>query len=158
MRKVLPSILVVLAMAIPGVAFASSHAKSTHAQKFDPAHIATLSGHVQMVHPSGKKPARNSMMWLKLKTANETVPVHLGPAWYVSKLGLSKGDTLEVTGSRITKGKRSEIIATKVVKGTHELDLRSDKGAPLWVKPKAASAHHATHHAKAKAHHKAKSK
>lgn len=162
MRKVLPSILVMLAMAIPGVAFASSHAKATHSQRFDPAHIATVSGQVQMVHPSSKKPAHNAMMWLKLKTGNETVPVHLGPAWYVSKLDLAKGDSLQVTGSRITKGKRSEIIATKVVKGTNELDLRNDKGTPLWRKAKPTSTHakghHATHHAKRKSHHVAKKK
>jgi hypothetical protein len=72
---------------------------------------------------------------LTLTTAQETLSVHLGPEWYISgqDTRLAPGDSIEVTGSRITFEGKPVIIASKITKGAEVLLLRDDAGFPAWV-------------------------
>jgi hypothetical protein len=70
-----------------------------------------------------------------LKTEKETVPVHLGPAWYVENQDstIEPGDKIGVKGSRITFQEKSAIIAAELRKGEEVLKLRDEAGIPMWA-------------------------
>jgi hypothetical protein len=69
-----------------------------------------------------------------LKTETGEIPIHLGPAWYLDKqaMKLEPKDQIEVRGSRITFEGKPAIIAAQVTKGGAVLQLRDDRGIPVW--------------------------
>ncbi|MGA9756487.1 MAG: hypothetical protein WBV23_15225 [Desulfobaccales bacterium] len=71
---------------------------------------------------------------LVLKTDKGNITVELGPPWYVSKQGFSlqKGDTLEVTGSKVTMEEKTVLLAAEVKKNGQTLKVRDEKGVPLF--------------------------
>jgi hypothetical protein len=46
---------------------------------------------------------------------------------------LRKGDTLEVTGSRVTIGESQVVLAREIRKGDRAWTLRDAEGHPLWA-------------------------
>ncbi len=56
---------------------------------------------------------------LMVKTDRETIPVHLGPGWYIEiqDVKIAPKDMIEVKGSRITFDAKPALIATEVRKG-----------------------------------------
>ena len=70
-----------------------------------------------------------------LKTDKETIPVHLGPSWYIERLDMKilKGDNIEVKGSRVTFAGKPAIIAGELKKGDQVLVLRDANGVPVWA-------------------------
>jgi DNA/RNA endonuclease YhcR with UshA esterase domain len=71
---------------------------------------------------------------VSVKTQQETIGVHLGPAWYLKQqsLTIQPGDHVEVRGSRVTYRGHPAIIAAEVKRGSQSLKLRDDDGRPLW--------------------------
>jgi hypothetical protein len=68
-----------------------------------------------------------------IKTDTETIPVHLGPHWFVEQQeALAAGDVVEVTGSRVTVDGKPALIAAEVRKGEASLKLRDPDGFPVW--------------------------
>jgi hypothetical protein len=102
---------------------------------YDPKTVETLSGVVVKLDKftAGRKMSYG--VHLTLKTEKETIPVHLGPSWYLEKqaVTLAPGDKVEVTGSRITYQGKSTIIAAEVKKGGQILKLRDAAGVPAWA-------------------------
>jgi hypothetical protein len=76
-----------------------------------------------------------------LKTATETILVHLAPGGFLKMLefNVAKGDALEVTGCKITGEMGPEVLAREVVSGNNSLTLRDKKGSPAWAGMKFAS-------------------
>lgn len=72
---------------------------------------------------------------LTVKQAKESIPVFIGPAWYLEKQGvtLSEGEKIQVTGSRITVNSSQVLLAKEIKKGDQLLKLRDDRGFPLWA-------------------------
>jgi hypothetical protein len=72
---------------------------------------------------------------LTLKTDKETVPVILGPAWYIDQqhFAVAYKDRVEIKGSRIPIQGQATIIAAEVTKDDQTLRLRDEKGIPLWA-------------------------
>ena len=70
-----------------------------------------------------------------LKTEKETIPVHLGPGWYVERLDIKigKGDTIEVKGARANFQDTQVIIAGEIKKGEYVLVMRDANGTPVWA-------------------------
>lgn len=70
-----------------------------------------------------------------LKSGTETIIVHLAPEGFLKMLEftVAKGDTLEVTGCKITGEVGPEILARDVVSGNNDLTLRDKKGLPAWA-------------------------
>lgn len=70
-----------------------------------------------------------------LKTAKETIAIHLGPAWYIEnqELQVVPGDQVEVTGSRIIFEGKPALIASEIRKGEDVLVLRNEAGFPAWI-------------------------
>jgi hypothetical protein len=102
---------------------------------YDPKTVETVSGEVVSVNQTtyGRRGAMG--VHLTLKTDKETIPVHLGPARYVDKQGitLAAKDKIAVTGSRITFQGQPAIIAREVKKGGQVLTLRDAAGVPAWA-------------------------
>ena len=71
---------------------------------------------------------------LMVETDAATIPVHLGPQWYIDdqEITFSEGDEVTVTGSHVNIDNEPAIIAKTVKKGKAALTLRRDNGTPLW--------------------------
>jgi hypothetical protein len=69
-----------------------------------------------------------------LKTEAETIPVHLGPVWYIENqdVKIEATDKVEIKGSRITFEGKPAIIAKEVKRGDEVLILRDENGSPVW--------------------------
>ena len=112
-------------------------AQGPHAAKnmrmYDPATETNLKGAVDAV----TQQTRGQMMGthITIKTADETREVMLGPANFIAGKGFAfaKGDSIEVTGSRITMGAMEFVIAREVVKDGKTLTLRDKTGTPQWA-------------------------
>ncbi len=102
---------------------------------YNTATVETLSGEVTRVDRFMPGRGMGYGVHLNLKTATETIDVHLGPSWYVEQQGLvfAPGDKVEVTGSRITYQGKPAVIAREVKKGDKVLQLRDAQGVPAWA-------------------------
>jgi hypothetical protein len=103
---------------------------------YNPQTVETLNGEVVSLEKttSGRR-GRYVGVHFSLKTAKETVPVHLGPSWYLEKQAMTfvPGDKVEVTGSRVNYKGQIAIIAGEVKKGGQVLKLRDAAGVPAWA-------------------------
>jgi len=99
---------------------------------YDPATETTLKGTVEAVTQN----ARGQMMGthLTLKAGQETRDVMLGPSSFITSDGFSfaKGDSIEVTGSKIAMDGAEYVVAREVVKDGKTLILRDKSGTPRW--------------------------
>jgi hypothetical protein len=101
--------------------------------------VTTVSGEVTAVEQY--TPGRGGSSYglrLTIKTDNETLPIILGPGWYVEqqRFSIAPKDKVEIKGSLISIQGQSTLIAAEVKKGDQMLKLRDDKGIPLWIGPK----------------------
>ncbi len=102
---------------------------------YNPATVETVSGEVVKVEKVVPIKGMSYGIHLQLKTDKETIPVHLGPAWFIDrqKMKIAQGDKIEVTGSRVTFNNAPAIIASEVKKGGSVLKLRDANGVPVWA-------------------------
>lgn len=100
----------------------------------DPARVETISGEVVSIDEFSPMKGMSSGIHITLRAEKETIPVHLGPEWFLEKqdAAIAKGDNLEVTGSRVTFDGKPAIIAAEVKKGNEVLKLRDSDGVPVW--------------------------
>lgn len=79
---------------------------------------------------TGKKTA----LRLVVKTGTESIEVFLCPKSFLDDLGVSftKGDQLEILGSKVRHDDLNEILARQIVKGNDTLVLRDKQGKPVW--------------------------
>jgi len=139
MKRSVSTLLATLALslAFPAVAVEPAAPKrgmrGPGARVYDPRTVATLSGEVGAVHRMDGR--RGEGIHLELKTASETVDVHVGPSWFLEKekLQLAAGDQVEVTGSRVTLAGKATVIAQVVKKGETAVALRDVNGIPVWA-------------------------
>jgi len=106
-----------------------------YSRMFDPKTVETLSGEVIRIDKFTPGRKMSYGVHFTLKTEKETIPVHLGPSWYLDKqtVTIAQGDKVEVTGSRITYQGQPTIIAGEVKKGGQILKLRDAAGVPAWA-------------------------
>jgi len=102
---------------------------------YNPATVETMSGEVVSVDQTTSKRGRSLGVHFTLKAEKETIPVHLGPGWYVDQqeVKLAPGDKVEVSGSRVTYQGKPVIIAGQVKKDGKTLQLRDANGVPAWA-------------------------
>jgi hypothetical protein len=108
---------------------------ASYARLYNPALVDTVKGEVVRVEQVVPSKGMNKGVQLLLKTETEIIPVHLGPVWYVERLDIkiTKGDKIEVKGSRINFQDKPTIIAGVVKKGEAVLTLRDANGVPVWA-------------------------
>ena len=108
--------------------------KGSYQRVYDPATVETVRGEVIGIEKIAPMKGMKRGIHLLLKTEKETIPVHLGPDWFIERQDtkIVKGDTIEVKGSRVTLGGKPAIIAAEVKKGESVLVLRDSAGVPVW--------------------------
>ena len=96
--------------------------------------VTTVSGVVQSVYSDTPPGVRTQAIYLGLKTDAESIPVQLGPEWFIQKLTtkFDKGDKIEVTGAKVTVEGKTMILAAQVKKGTESVVFRNSSGVPVW--------------------------
>lgn len=102
---------------------------------YNPATVETVSGIVESLDKFTPGKGMSYGVHFTLKTDKETIPVHLGPNWYVDQqeVKLATGDKVEVTGSRIMYQGKPTLIAGQVKKDGKTLQLRDANGVPAWA-------------------------
>ncbi|MFH1624666.1 MAG: DNA-binding protein [Pseudomonadota bacterium] len=109
--------------------------RTQYDRMYDPKAVESITGEV--VSAERITPMRGMCYGahLMLKTAKETISVHLGPGWYIENqdVKIQPKDKIEVRGSRITFQGAPAIIAAEVKKGDHVLMLRDENGFPAWA-------------------------
>lgn len=108
---------------------------SRYAAGCSPQTQETMVGTVAAVERFSSGKGMSAGVRLSLQTETETLPVILGPAWYVEAqpLKLAAGDRLTITGCRSTAGGLPVFIANQVKKGDQILPLRQADGRPRWA-------------------------
>jgi hypothetical protein len=101
---------------------------------YNPQTVEILTGTVEAIDKTIPMKSMNYAIYIQLKTDKETIPVHLGPGWYIERLDtkIIKGDTIEVKGSRVTFADKPAIIAAEIKKADNMLILRDATGIPVW--------------------------
>jgi len=102
---------------------------------YNPKTVETLGGEVVSVDKFTPGRRMSYGVHLTLKTEKKTIPVHLGPSWYLETQAVTfaPGDKVEVTGSRVTYQGQPTIIAAEVKKDGQVLKLRDAAGIPVWA-------------------------
>lgn len=101
---------------------------------YNPKTVETINGKVLSVDSFTSRHRMSHGIHLQVETASETIPVHLGPAWYLDnqEFEIELNDTVKVTGSRIRFDGEPAIIADRITKGNTTVKLRDKNGFPVW--------------------------
>lgn len=109
------------------------HGMHGNMRMYNPSTETTVKGVVEDV----TNPSRGRMAGthLSVKTTEGLTTVALGPSSFIASSGFSfaKGDTVEITGSKVSMGGKEWIIAREVVKEGKTLTLRDKDGNPKWA-------------------------
>jgi hypothetical protein len=78
--------------------------------------------------------ANTKVARLVVTTGAESIEVLLCPKSFLDDMGVSfsKGDEVEITGSRVRDDDLDEMLAREVVKGNDTVVLRDKQGKPVW--------------------------
>lgn len=126
------AIAALLAFPIYGYSYRGHHMKGKP-YHYDVKTVETVRGEITKVERMNMGCCSMQGIHLTIKTESGSLDAHLGPADFIEKkITLSKGDTVEIVGSRITFGDKPVIFAKTVKRGSSLLKLRSDDGTPLW--------------------------
>lgn len=123
---------------IPGITTAQQRGNNTkqmYNRNFDVNSMETIEGEVtEVTIQTGQNNMGTPGVHIVVKTKDSTIPVHLGPVWYMEQQEYSfqKGDKVTVYGSRIMYNDAPAIIAVRVNRGDMLLQLRNRQGIPNW--------------------------
>ncbi len=109
---------------------------ASYQRMYDPAKVETIKGTVETLETALPFKGMRRAALIAIKTDKETVPVHLGPEWFISRLDIKiqKGDAMEVKGSRVTFEDKPVIIASEIKMGKDQtIVLRDGSGIPVWA-------------------------
>ncbi len=109
---------------------------SRYGGMYNPQAVESVQGVIDRVERFSSGKGMSSGVRLIVKTETETLPVMLGPIWFIEQqaLKLAVGDWVEITGSRGTAQDQTILIAGEVKKGKLALRLRDSEGMPLWAR------------------------
>lgn len=109
-------------------------AESPYVRMYNPKAVETIHGEVVSVDQIKLMEGMLYGIHLLVKTATETIEVHLGPGWYIEnqEVKIEPNDKVEVKGSRIIYQDKPALIAAEVKKGDEVLTLREANGFPAW--------------------------
>jgi sporulation protein YlmC with PRC-barrel domain len=110
---------------------------------FDSKTMQTISGQVIKIDQVPEFGFGLQMRLIVLIDKKDMLPVYLGPAFYIvgprQAKHLTLGDTVTVSGSRVTVKGEPLMIAMTVKRGNEVLRLRDKEGLPEWIGWKKAS-------------------
>ncbi len=108
--------------------------QDSYARIYNPQSVETITGEVVSVDKITPMKGMSYGIHVIVKTDKETIPVDLGPGWYIENqdVKITPGDRVEVKGSRIMFQGKPALIAAEVKKGGETLTLRDANGFPAW--------------------------
>lgn len=108
--------------------------EGAYCRLYDAKSVVTLSGVIGKVEAVRPLKGMGAGVHLLLVTEKETIPVQLGPTWYVEKqmIQFKAQDHVEVTGSRVLCDETPVILAAIVRRGTESVSFREVGGKPSW--------------------------
>ncbi len=134
-----------LAVAMVATAIAAPWDNSQRLRKvseaYDTSAVVTVSGTIVRIYEITPCHSPSYGFHMILKSAQETLNVHIGPGWYLKSLDgkLAAGDSVQVTGAMtkelVTEGneKIRSLRAAEIQKGgATVLTLRDKNGKPVW--------------------------
>lgn len=106
-----------------------------YSRLYNPAMADTITGEVVGIEQVVPVKGMTYGVQILVKTEKETIPVHLGPVWYMERLDVKivKGDKVEIKGARMNFQDKPTIIAAEIKKGESVLVLRDANGVPVWA-------------------------
>ena len=110
-------------------------AQDTYGRMFNPKTVEKLTGEVVSVETFTPGKGMSSGTHITIKTDRETIPVHLGPNWFMQEQGLTLApkEKVMITGARITYQGKPAIVASEVTKDDRVWNLRDATGMPRWA-------------------------
>lgn len=108
--------------------------KKTYSRPFNSKMIEEVEGRILEIGHSNEKKDERRGIYLILKTNDEVLMVHLGPAWYVNRRDrrFKIGEEVRIKGSRIDYNGQKALVAISVFKNKKVLRLRDEEGIPYW--------------------------
>ena len=96
--------------------------------------VETVRGTIVSTGTFGAFSGMSPGMHVVLDTGTESLPVHLGPRWFLDeqRLELSAGEEIGITGSRVNFDGQPTLIASEVLQGVDAIELRDRDGIPVW--------------------------
>lgn len=110
-------------------------AASRYQRMFNPQTVETIRGQVVRVETATPMRGMGRGVHLVVRTDSGTIPVHLGPSWFIDnqETQIEPDDQVEITGSQITVNGRPALIASQIRKDGQVLQLRDPSGRPVWA-------------------------
>lgn len=110
------------------------HEGNRYGRMYNVKTVETIKGKVVNVDAFIPRRGMSHGVHLQVETQKGTIPIHLGPAWYIQNqdIILKPEDKVEIKGSKINFAGEPAIIAAEVKKGNMTLVLRSEDGFPVW--------------------------
>lgn len=139
--KAITKVMTIIAFAVGLAAIPDTLAQRNYHSKtvepvrdYNPTTVETVSGTVLSIEKTTPQNKQGYWVDLMLQTGNGTIAVELGPAWYVDRQTprIDVNDMIMVTGSRMTIGGKSIVIAAEVRKQNEILKLRDANGVSVW--------------------------
>ena len=125
--------LLILVLGVTRVHSQGLPQKTASPPKYDTATETKIKGTVEEIKPAASE-SKTPLIELMLKGESATVEVSLCPKPFLDDLGVSyaKGDSLEITGSKVKRGDLEQVLAREVVKGNDTVIFRDKTGKPVW--------------------------
>ena len=134
MKHVVNQISIAMAILLSAV-MSSAQGPGPHKgmRMYNPATETTLKGSIDAVTEGARGQMRGTH--LTVKTAEGAREVMLGPSQFIASKDFyfAKGDSIEVSGSKVTMGGTEYVIARELVKAGKTLTLRDKTGTPEWA-------------------------
>lgn len=105
-------------------------------QFYDASTVTTVIGTIASVDSQANPRGDFYMVRLTVRDTSGTTAVMVGPSSYLDgqNISFNKGDSIQVTGSKVDFHGNQAIIAGKIVSGGKTIKLRDDSGRPVWAR------------------------
>lgn len=109
--------------------------ESPYNRCYHPTSVETFVGDVVEIATTIPLPGMTEGVSVLLTMKTVSVPVLLGPAWYIEHLDarIEIGDRIEVIGAKAFAEGLPAVLAVEVRKGDSVLVLRDAAGIPVWA-------------------------
>ncbi len=129
------SLLLILFVLLSGVVFSQNYYRrsSNRPLYFNPNTITRVEG--KIISVDSVKMRVYTTTRLKVQTKDGPIDIITAPYWYLekNKIMFKVGDTINVTGSKVTYDNKPLITASKINYIGKEIKFRDSNGFPLWA-------------------------
>jgi hypothetical protein len=104
-------------------------------QLYDSSTVETVTGKITKLDTVSSEYGRFPGILASLQIKERETKVYLAPMWYLTdqKVQFKTGESITVTGSRVTFQDNPLIISKTILLNKKEITLRSENGIPVWA-------------------------